>query len=87
MENTPNMPIIYSVFNETPAQRNYRRIQERIQDERRRFALILAMSHRAVHLSLRAERNPRVRNAVRNQLEHQYGIRTPGWTPGWWLAA
>jgi len=86
MEKAPNMQWHYDTFKETRSERNRRIIQERITAERRRLAVMLELSHRAVNMSLRSERNKTVRATVRGQLQRQYGMRTPGWSPGFSVA-
>jgi hypothetical protein len=93
MENTPNMNNSYSrtgvernstgyglLGNSNDSrERAHYRIQERIERERRRLAVFMAMAHGVVNLSLRSERNPRVRNVVQRQLQQKYGLKTPSW--------
>lgn len=59
--------------------RSRRWLRERIEKERRRLAIFMVMAHGAVHLSLRSERNPRVREAVGKKLQQQYGLKSSAW--------
>jgi hypothetical protein len=46
---------------------------ERLKRMRNRLSALLAMSHGAVEMTLRNERNARVRRQVRQQLQQRYG--------------
>ena len=61
--------------------RLHERAEARLRHERARLGMLMAMAHSAVHLTLRSERNPRVRRTVRRQLDRRYGLKA---TPIWW---